>query len=232
MKVIIFDIETTMAWKRNQVQYPIEIGATKIKLNETGVKLESTFKEYIIPPITLSKRTQRFTHFKEEDMNNAIPCSEALLKFIKWIGNDYYLCSWSDADRKIIIEACVRNDILLNWFKNFNDIQVPISMHLANTRQLNLNDALIIGELNKIGHSHSAIYDALNTSMIFMKYWHICNLEMNDVNENLKYFVCKIADNCDSCNKLIYRSKGKKKRRYCFSCKMKFKEKNLISDSE
>ncbi len=183
MHAVIFDLETTFITRKGQIPEIVEIGACKIDVTMARPPAREVFQCYTFPEIrgTIGKSTRKFIGLKEEDMDKFIPFKEGLKEFISWIGKDYYLCSWGNDDKRILIEHCNRFLMSKRWIRNYNDIQNPISQILAGRRQIKLKDALALSGIEQEGRLHSALTDAINTAKLFVTFKNQINLQKNKI---------------------------------------------------
>jgi inhibitor of KinA sporulation pathway (predicted exonuclease) len=171
LNAVIFDLELIKRFKKGQLSEIVEIGACKVDLNTNS--MIDQLQIYITPKSGyIAKSTRKFIKMKEEDFKTAVSFSTGIKKFASWLGKDYYLCSWGKDDKAHIINECVRANVSLDWFKNYNDIQKQISKSLDanNNSQLGLTNALTIAEINPLGIAHRGIDDAINTAQLFIKF--------------------------------------------------------------
>ena len=129
MQYIVFDLEATMSRTTDMPQYIIEIGAAKVLDVEGELKIVDTFQSYVKPPQMdlLDKRTLKFIGGTIDQFIDSPNMVEVMQRFRKWIGEeDYYLCSWSNSDLRLLVNHYAMERFDLLWVKNFNDIQRPI----------------------------------------------------------------------------------------------------------
>lgn len=182
LNAVVFDLELIKRFKKGQFSEIVEIGACKVNLDTKSIV--DQFQIYITPKSGyVAKSTRKFIKMKKEDLKTAVPFSDGIQKFASWLGDDYYLCSWGKDDKAHIINQCVRADINLDWFKNYNDIQKQISKSLDpdNINQLGLKNALTIADIDPLGIAHRGIDDAINTAQLFIKFIDNVNLITNTV---------------------------------------------------
>jgi len=172
MHAVIFDLEATFTTRKGQIPEIVEIGAVKVNLSEPSAPLREVFHCYTQPDIrgTIGKNTRKFIGLKEEDLDKMVPFKEGLNEFIRWIGEEYYLCSWGNDDKRLMIEHCNRFLLSKRWIRNYNDIQSPISRLLAGRNQIKLKDALVMAGIEQEGRLHSALTDAIHTAKLFVKF--------------------------------------------------------------
>lgn len=184
MNAVVFDLELVKRFRKGQLSEIVEIGACKVDLAAKAIT--DQFQIYISPKSGyVSKSTRKFIKMKKEDVANAVPFSEGVEQFSKWLGEHYYLCSWGKDDRVHFINQCIRNRIKLDWFKNYNDIQQQLGKlltpHVRN--QLGLKNALDLAGIEATGLAHRGIDDAINTAELLIKYLDQVNLQKNILSE-------------------------------------------------
>ena len=185
MYAVVFDLELVKRFRKGQLSEIVEIGACKVDLNSANII--DQFQIYILPRCGyLSKSTRKFIKIKKEDEKKAVHFRVGIEKFSKWLGDNYFLCSWGSDDKAHIINQCIRNKIKLDWFKNYNDIQKPIGHLLAKDEnsQMGLRNALTQASIDPIGKAHRGIDDAINTAQLLIKYKGEITLAHNIVSKN------------------------------------------------
>jgi len=186
LDAIIFDLELIKRFKKGQLSQIVEIGACKIDLDTKQIVDE--IQIYILPKGGyISKNTRKFINMKKEDIKKAVSFAEGIETFSKWIGDNYFLCSWGRDDKVHIINQCVRNKIKIKWFKNYNDIQKKIGNVIKTDnkkqQQLGLKNALDLANIEAVGVAHRGLDDAINTAQLFMKYIDDIVLEENSISD-------------------------------------------------
>ena len=135
----------------------VEIGACKVDLETKAIT--DDFQIYLSPKSgNIAKSTRSFINMRQEDVKKAVPFPIGIQQFILWLGQDYYLCSWGKDDKHHFIEQCVRSQISLDWFINYNDIQRQIGRILTDSKmQLGLKNALALAGIDPTGKAHRGI---------------------------------------------------------------------------
>jgi inhibitor of KinA sporulation pathway (predicted exonuclease) len=177
---VVFDLELIKRFRKGQPSEIVEIGACKVDIRTK--KIIDYFQLYISPKRGhISKSTRKFIKMKEEDIEKAVPFELGVNKFAKWLGEDYYLCSWGKDDRAHFINQSVQYKLPLDWLRNYNDIQKPIGKLLSveHNNQLGLKNALKIAGIDQTGKAHRGIDDAINTAMLFIKFLDQIELKEN-----------------------------------------------------
>ncbi|AZV43652.1 exonuclease [Peribacillus asahii] len=219
MHVIIFDLEMNNVYKKERTNSIVEIGAVKVKLE--NLEIQQYFQTYIMPHVGIGKGTMKFIQMDENDVRKAVSPKQALSEFVEWIGKDYYLCSWGDIDKLYLIQECVNESFPLSWLKNYNDIQPAIANAIVGKKIIKLKDAIRESGIKEEGYSHSAMYDAVNTSSLFIKYHDQIELKTSTASENYSYSK-DLYRKCNKCGIVKYFTKlhriKKKPTNFCRDC--------------
>ncbi|WNC13718.1 3'-5' exonuclease [Brevibacillus brevis] len=226
MQIIVFDLETTLTHQRDKIPEIIEIGAAKIVPGKNGVEVD-TFQRYTFPAIErrITERTRKFVGLDKDNMPTFIPFRRAFSAFLEWIGEDedFYLCSWGMDDKRLMIEHCARFGIEFGWLRNYNDIQPPISMMLADRKQMSLKDAIDAAGIVQEGRLHSALVDAIHTAHLLVKFNKDVHLVKNTPVENYN-LSSSLYITCRSCKKSKYYTEFGRKSRKCQACLQQHKK--------
>jgi len=174
MTYIVFDLEWNATFKKRQLPEIVEIGAAKVRVMEGVPTMMETFHCYVRPVFRngLTKKTRRMTGITEEDIEQALPFPQALQTFLDWIGpEEYFLCTWGDTDRSVLVENCMHHGIPLRWLRNYNDVQAAMmqTKNIPRGNQVGLAKALELMEIPFEGRHHRSVDDAVNTAQIFLK---------------------------------------------------------------
>ena len=169
MEYIILDLEAT-CWegdrtKRNEI---IEIGAVKV----IDGKIADEFQRFIKPKLNpiLSDFCKQLTSIKQEDVDNAQNFTEVIEGFQKWIGNDYYLCSWGFYDKNQFASDCELHKLPTGWLRNHISLKHQHGDMKRLKKGLGLGRALREEGMKFEGTAHRGIDDAKNIAKIFIKY--------------------------------------------------------------
>lgn len=185
MNAVVFDLELVKRSKIGQLSTIVEIGACKVDF--ATKRIIDQFQIYIAPRGGyVEKSTRAFINMDKEDLKNAIPFQEGIEKFAAWLSKDDYLCSWGKDDRLHIIDECVRKEVSLGWFNNYNDIQPQIGKLLLPevTHQIGLKTALQTAGIEPTGKAHRGIDDAVNTAKLFIMFIDQVTLRNNEMSAN------------------------------------------------
>ncbi|MGN0665061.1 MAG: exonuclease domain-containing protein [Huintestinicola sp.] len=147
----------------------IEIGA--VKLND---KLEQVdeFDIYIKPQHNvIEQKITSITGITNEQLENCVCFSEAMNRFIDWIGDEpFSLYSWSMSDRDVML-----NEIDLKepedprfdrFFVHWIDLQKLYQRQMGFSKSMNLTNALGTLKIYFSGAEHGALADAKNTAEV------------------------------------------------------------------
>lgn len=185
MIAVVFDLELVKRYKKGQLSEIVEIGACKVDLHEK--KIIDQIQIYICPKSGyITKSTRKFINMAKEDLKKTVSFQTGVEQFKRWLGQDYYLCSWGKDDKVHFVNECVRNKMNLEWFKNYNDLQNLIGKILSdNTKnQLGLKNALKLAGFEFSGTAHKGIDDAVNTAMLLITFVDRIKLSTNNISED------------------------------------------------
>jgi inhibitor of KinA sporulation pathway (predicted exonuclease) len=184
LNAIVFDLELVKRFKKGQLSEIVEIGACKVDLKSK--KITDELQIYITPRRGyVAKSTRKFINMKKEDIKKAVSFHSGIQQFSKWLGENYFLCSWGKDDKLHFIDQCVRTNINLDWFMNYNDIQQQIGKIVTanNKNQLGLKSALELAGITPVGKAHRGIDDAINTAELLIKFIDRINLHTNSLSD-------------------------------------------------
>ncbi|MEO3947053.1 3'-5' exonuclease [Gorillibacterium sp. CAU 1737] len=187
MNYIIYDLEMTVCRKKDQISEIIEIGAAKVTKQDGTFAITDTFQAFVQPvksPV-LTKSTTDFTGITQEDVRSAGKFPEVIAQFLKWIGDDYYLCSWGPDDKLQFIRECRSHKLNMTWIRNHNNLQRLLTAIRKQEKhqQMGLKAALEWLEIPFAGSHHRAMDDAVNTAHIFVRLADQMKLERNEFSE-------------------------------------------------
>lgn len=172
MNYVIFDLEMNNKWG-TKIHEIIEIGAVKIN---SEIKIVDKFQAFVKPKLhpIISKLIKKKTKIKQEWIDNASELSGVIESFRTWIGEDnFILCGWGIDDQltfKRNFEINNIHDFENDLLKNYYDIQKDFIKVFNLPQQISLKNALAMLDITpKHNIWHRAIYDAINTSQIFIK---------------------------------------------------------------
>ncbi|WP_165763885.1 3'-5' exonuclease [Halalkalibacter urbisdiaboli] len=179
MIAVVFDLELMKRFKKGQLSEIVEIGACKIDL-ETKQIIDQ-IQIYISPKRGISKSTRKFIKMNDDDVKNALTFHTGIERFVQWLNDDYYLCAWGKDDKFHLLNQCLRNRMNVDWLRNYNDIQKPISNLLKAEHQLGLKNALQTVGIEATGKAHRGIDDAINTAKLFLHFQQDITLVTNTI---------------------------------------------------
>jgi sporulation inhibitor KapD len=220
MDIVVFDIETIKAINKGDIQHIVEVGACKLRLDHNP-KIKDTFQMYVQPNgVKVDESTRKFIKAPKEAFTDAKNTNEVLNEFSEWIGDDYYLCSWSESDLYILIEQSSRYGFSLNWLKNYNDVQRSISKAFKNDLSpIALRKALLMAGIEIKGKRHSGLDDSINTAQLMIKYKNCFRLQTNNPSENYSIFSPLYKD-CNDCGETkFYKEYRFRRGKYLNKCK-------------
>lgn len=184
MNAVVFDLELVKRFRKGQPSEIVEIGACKVDLESR--QIIDQFQVYISPRKGyIAKSTRTFINMTKKDMLEAVPFRDGIKQFVKWLGEDYYLCSWGKDDRIHLMDECIRKKVSLKWLLNYNDIQKQIGALLRedNRNQLGLQHALELAGIEPVGLAHRGIDDAINTARLMISQLDHLKLQRNEVTD-------------------------------------------------
>ncbi len=187
---IVFDLEFTVSPKKKRYQKAdiVQIGAVKLRKTDAGPEMVDTFHTYVFPEngLTPNKETLDFLKIEAKDFSDPIRYPEMVEQLLAWIGEcKYFLCTWGDDDRQKIVEHCKRYEVPLEWFKNFNDIQLAYTRLKSKDvlQRTGLAKALEASQMKFVGQQHNAMDDAFNTAKIFRTIFNQITMVEKDYEE-------------------------------------------------
>ena len=210
----------------------IEIGAIKLDNNFNQIDsfrmfIKSTYYHIV------SKLVCKKTGITAEDLRNGgIEFTKAIDIFLKWIGQDSQLYTWSENDYLVMKQNCDFHNIPCNWFMGYIDIQEDYRIFTNDIIVKSLTKTLDILRIPMCRDAHTGLSDAIYTGEI-LKYMNgvdilrIKERQDNETEESDKENSMMIK--CPICGDIVeaeYESKGysKTKRHYmlgiCEACKV------------
>ena len=191
MKYIFVDFEMNPIAKEYRKQRMhcgreiIQIGA--VMLDETFREI-SMFKSYVKPEFNtmIYKKFEELTGISTAQVATAGNFNQVMNNFLDWCGQDEYeIYAWSTSD-KIQIEKemyikKLRPDTRMNYmFEHWLDFQKIFMEIVEEDKLISLEKALNACGIPFSGKQHDALYDARNTSRLFVE------SKRNDVSQCIK----------------------------------------------
>lgn len=174
MNFIVYDLEATCWLGRppHGVNEIIEIGA--IKLNQYG-EVTDEFSRFVKPTINpvLSHFCTKLTSIQQDDVDRARPFNKVVEDYMDWIGiydESYLLCSWGDADKRLLLSDCNIHNIETEWLDHHINIKNQYFRLKKQVKKTGLRRSVKREGFEFTGTAHRAISDAVNTAKIFSKY--------------------------------------------------------------
>ena len=170
MNYVIFDLEATCTENRDIRQEIIEIGAVKINNGEIA-GIYNSFVRPVINPL-LSDFCKNLTNITQVDVSFACTFPIVIEEFKEWINldNEYTLCSWGNYDIKQLKLDCEYYQIKDDWIRETLNLKEIYPQMRGKGKELGLQKALRIENINFEGIPHRAISDAINTTQLFLRY--------------------------------------------------------------
>ena len=174
MDFIIYDLEAT-CWRGappNNVQEIIEIGA--VKINGYGEEIGS-FNRFVRPYVNtqLSAFCTELTGIEQHHVGAAQLFPEVIDQFWEWIdldNGDYTLVSWGSEDQQLMRNDCLLHNLHHEWLSPHLNLKKAYRTIKRLNRYTGLLNTLEREGMEFDGRHHRAIYDAINTGKIFVKY--------------------------------------------------------------
>lgn len=172
MNYIIVDLEAT-CWNDDQLREKyqseiIEIGAVKVN---DKLEIVDTFQVFIKPKLNLvlSDFCKELTSITQEEVTNGMSFSEAIIRFLSWIGDEpYCLCSWGFYDKKQFKLDCELHNLSTNWLKHHISVKHQFCAN-RKIKRVGMPTALKMLEIPLEGTHHRGIDDAKNIAKIFIR---------------------------------------------------------------
>ena len=181
MNYIVLDLEFNQLKfgeppEKSNIDFPMEIlqfGAVKLDASLAEV---SRFDSLVKPSVykELNQKVRQMTGIREEDLIPADPYTVVIERFKEWIGEENYtLCSWGTSD----IHELQRNGSFygldIAWVANCLDVS---KIFMEQTRAVGfgrLHQAIDYFSIDKTLDFHTALNDAVYTSMILSRLSHV-----------------------------------------------------------
>ncbi len=164
LEYVVFDLETT-GLKVSEGDSIIEIGAVKIK----GGIITDRFDVFVKPPKPISEEITKITGITNEMVFNACSEKDAIIKFMKWVGDLPMVAHNARFDLSFVEMAFLKYD--LGRFNNTVIDTLALSRYLDSRERYHNLATLVIRyniDWNEDKH-HRADYDSEGTSLIFYK---------------------------------------------------------------
>lgn len=173
MNYIVFDLEATCWTDQEKLKNPnlkseiIEIGA--VKLNEK-LEVVDTFEAFIQPILNkkLSQFCTELTTIQQSDVDKAKTFPIVIADFKRWIGEDYFLCSWGQYDKNQFTKDCEFHRLNTKWLSKHTSVKHQY-MEINKTKKAGMAGVLRKYGLQMEGTHHRGIDDAKNIAKIFVK---------------------------------------------------------------
>lgn len=152
----------------------IQIGAV---LLDENYKQIDTFSQYVRPTHgKVDAFIMNLTGIKNYQLKEAPVLEEALQKMFAWIGEkEYRVYTWSENDYDQLLREIVSKEISnpeVDSFMNMDrwcDYQAIFDERFDYDRQVGLEDALMLCDIDPIGRLHDGLDDAMNTAVLMSR---------------------------------------------------------------
>lgn len=163
----------------------IEIGA--IMLDE-NFKEVSAFKSYVRPEYNnmIYKKYEELTGITTNMIQGAKNFTEVFNEFILWCGNEEYtIYTWSDCDKVQVLKEMELKKLDLGekekyMFEHWINYQKVFGDIVKAEKLISLENALNLCGISYCGRKHDALFDARNTSILFVE------SKIHDIAENIQ----------------------------------------------
>ena len=152
-------------------QEVIEFGA--VKLGEDMAEVDS-FRRLVKPVFgTIPPRYEQLTGIRNDDVANAEGFETVLADFAAWCGDAETVYAWSGSDLDQLRGEVKMKDIPFSLdalAEKWADFQKIFTRAVGLKRELSLEQAVNIADIDFEGHQHDALWDARNTAELFRIY--------------------------------------------------------------
>ena len=147
----------------------IEIGAVR---TDALFRVTDRYRSLVRPvelPV-LSASVKKLTRISQEELRMQRPLNEILPKFLAWCGGDMLFGEWGTSDEKALRQNADLYGIELPEELSFVDLQEKFDRdYLYEEQRCSLSRAVEIMGV-RIKGAHDALYDCINTALIFEKW--------------------------------------------------------------
>ncbi len=166
----------------------IQIGAALVDEN---FEIIDTFNSYVKPEYgKLDLFISNLTGIEDADLYNAPRFGEAIEAFDKWLPDDVRCVSWSRTDEQQIrhelmgkhVESKKLENLLASWI----DCQETFDNKVERNKQVSLEEAWVLADIEQSGKMHDGLDDAINTAKLFVKMEKNPEFEFNPLYEEAK----------------------------------------------
>lgn len=151
----------------------IEIGA--VMLDENFVEIDE-FKLFVKPEYNsqIYMKYEELTGIKTGNVAGADTFKKAYGEFIRWCGSDYEVYAWSNSDKSQVEKEMLLKGIELDeaykyMFEHWIDFQKNFGEMVNSEQLISLENALNSCGIPFSGKKHDALFDARNTSKLFIE---------------------------------------------------------------
>ncbi len=174
--MIIIDLE----WNQPAVPLPeddpdyfagdiIEIGAVKV---DGSYRVTDRFRELVRPELlpVLTAAVKKLTRISQEEIRMKDTLRAVLPRFLQWCGDDHLFGEWGTSDELALRQNADAYGLELPEDLSFRDLQEKFDRdYLYEEQRCSLSRGVeIIGV--RIKGAHDALYDCVNTALIFEKW--------------------------------------------------------------
>ena len=147
----------------------IEIGAVR---TDADFRVTDRYRE-LVRPVMLPRLTpgvKKLTRISQEELMMKRPFSEVFPEFLKWCGDDMLFGEWGTSDEKAVRQNAALYGTELPEGMVFIDLQEKFDRdYLYEEQRCSLSRAVEIMGV-RIKGAHDALYDCINTALIYEKW--------------------------------------------------------------
>ena len=159
----------------------IEIGAVK---TDDSFRVCDRFRELVRPvelPV-LTSSVKKLTRISQEEIMMKRPFAEVFPDFLNWCGDELVFGEWGTSDEKAVRQNAELYGVELPEGMKFIDLQEKFDRdYLYEEQRCSLSRAVEIMGV-RIKGAHDALYDCINTALVFEK-WMPDTLDIINVPE-------------------------------------------------
>jgi inhibitor of KinA sporulation pathway (predicted exonuclease) len=135
----------------------------------------SSFQRFIKPTAhpRLSAYCLELTGITQDQINKAKRFESVFSDFQEWIENQdqpQLICTWGNKDMPIIREECITHDLDCSFLPQSINLKAQFASIFQLGKEIGLQKALELSEIEFEGSPHRANDDAYNTARLFLRY--------------------------------------------------------------
>ena len=193
MNYLVIDLEMCKVakhYRTKKYKYANEIIQIGAVLLDEYDKQIGTLSQYVHPEHgVIDHFIADLTGIQNSNVKNAPLLKEVLIHMINWLGDrEYKVIAWSETDRNQLLHEIVGKDISdekidgIMKEDRWMDYQEIFGKRYDFGRNIGLEEALILCDIDPDGRFHDGLYDAINTAKLIEKLeldpdFTVCNYE-------------------------------------------------------